>query len=368
MKVKETSRKDVQFKALAKALEHDRGTLAISMGVGKTRIALYHLEKLFDAFIRVLIVVPKLSVKDAWLNEINKTGKEYLLNHLQFVTYLSLNKLTPNNYDVVYLDECHSLLESHEEFLNPFKGKVLGLTGTPPKSGEKLKMVNRYCPVRYTFSVDDATDSNILNDYKIIVHELELSGIKNVKKSTKDGRTWYTSEKADYQYYTGALADAQTPKQRQFLSIMRMKAMMDYPTKEAYAKGVMRNIDDQCIVFANTQKQADRMCSHSFHSKNSESEDNLQLFSDGRIDKLSCVLQLSEGVTIPNLRQGIIMHAYGNERKSAQRIGRLLRLNPSETASCHILCYKNTQDVKWVNSALSTFDNNKITFYNALEK
>jgi superfamily II DNA or RNA helicase len=147
-----------------------------------------------------------------------------------------------------------------------------------------------------------------------------------------------------------------------------MKAMMDYPTKEAYAKGLMRNIGDQCIVFANTQAQADRMCKHSFHSKNSSSEDNLQLFSDGRIDKLSCVLQLSEGVTIPNLKQGVIMHAYGNERKSAQRIGRLLRLNPSETATCHILCYKNTQDVKWVNSALSTFDQDKIKYYNPLNK
>ena len=368
MEVKEISRKEVQYKAVTKALEYERGTLAISMGVGKTRIALYHLEKLFDAFTRVLVVVPKWSVKDSWINEINLVGKQDLLQHIEFTTYLSLNKKKANDYDTVYLDECHSLLESHEEFLNQFKGRILGLTGTPPKSGEKLKMVNRYCPVRYTFSVDQAADNNILNDYEIIVHELELSKVKNVKKSTKDGRTWYNSEQADYQYYTGALGDAQTPKQRQFLSIMRMKAMMDYPTKEAYAKGLMKNIGDQCIVFANTQKQADRMCNHSFHSKNSASEDNLQLFSDGRIDKLSCVLQLSEGVTIPNLKQGVIMHAYGNERKSAQRIGRLLRLNPNETAICHILCYKNTQDVKWVSAALATFDSNKIKYYNPLEQ
>ena len=53
MEVKEISREEVQLKALAKALEYERGTLAISMGVGKTRIALYHLEKLFDAFTRV---------------------------------------------------------------------------------------------------------------------------------------------------------------------------------------------------------------------------------------------------------------------------------------------------------------------------
>jgi len=35
---------------------------------------------------------------------------------------------------------------------------------------------------------------------------------------------------------------------------------------------------------------------------------------------LSSVMQLSEGVNIPNLKQCIIMHAYGNERKSSQRI------------------------------------------------
>ena len=93
---------------------------------------------------------------------------------------------------------------------------------------------------------------------------------------------------------------------------------------------------------------------------------NLQLFSDGRIDKLSCVLQLSEGVSIPGLKQGVIMHAYGNERKTSQRIGRLLRLNPDQTATCHILCYKDTVDEKWVRSSLNGFDSTKIKFFNPL--
>ena len=368
MEVKEITRDKVQTDALDIAINNNRATLGISMGVGKTRIAINHFMKLYDAFTRVLVVVPKWSVKDSWENELKKIEQLELLQHIEFTTYLSLNKLNPNNYDIVYLDECHSLLETHETFLSEFKGRILGLTGTPPKSGEKLKMVNKYCPVKYTFSVDDAADNDILNDYQIIVHELELSKLKTVKKTTRDGRTWWTSEKSDYDYFTGALGDAQTPKQKQYLSIMRMKAMMDYPTKENYAKGLIKNIGSKCIVFANTQAQADRMCKNSYHSKNSASEDNLQLFSDGRIDKLSCVLQLSEGVTIPNLRQGIIMHAYGNERKSAQRIGRLLRLNPSETATCHILCYKNSQDVKWVNSALASFDASKVKYFNPLER
>ena len=58
------------------------------------------------------------------------------------------------------------------------------------------------------------------------------------------------------------------------------------------------------------------------------------------------------------------MHAYGNERKAQQRIGRLLRLNPEEKAVIHILCYKHTVDERWVTSALETLDQDKIEWKN----
>jgi len=356
----------IQKDALSIAMQHKRCGLGISMGVGKTRIAIEHLKRNYHPLIQVLVVVPKNTVKQSWIDELNKMRALHLRGHIIFSTYLSLNKQNPNEYDIVYLDECHSLLESHKTFLDAYNGKILGLTGTPPrvKTSEKGRMVTKYCPIKYTFSVDDATDSKILNDYQIVVHQLELSDLKTLKKKTKDGRQWYTSEKKDYAYVVQRVVAAQTQKQMQFASIMRMRALMDYSTKETYVKDLLRKVKTKCIVFANTMQQADRVCKHSYHSKNPNSEDNLELFSDGRIDKLSCVLQLSEGVTIPGLKQGIIMHAYGNERKTAQRIGRLLRLNPSNTAVCHILCYKNTQDETWVAKALKDFDDNKIKYYN----
>ena len=58
------------------------------------------------------------------------------------------------------------------------------------------------------------------------------------------------------------------------------------------------------------------------------------------------------------------MHAYGNERKTAQRLARLLRLNPDDVATIHILCYNNTIDRFWVDSALKDFDQTKITYLN----
>ena len=179
--------------------------------------------------------------------------------------------------------------------------------------------------------------------------------------STKN-KSFRTSEQNNYNYWCNRIDSASGPLH--MLRVMRMKAMMEYPTKEKYAKLLLNSINTKCILFANTQDQADRLCEYSYHSNNLDSEDNLRLFKEDKIDKLSCVLQLSEGVNIPNLKQGIIMHAYGNERKSAQRIGRLLRLNPDEKAIVHVLCYMNTVDEKWVKSALDGLDQTKIEWKN----
>jgi superfamily II DNA or RNA helicase len=346
----EISREGIQEIALEITLGHKRCGLGISMGVGKTRIALQHLIKNYHPVCKYLVVVPKNAVIDSWNDEMEKMADQF------------------KDLSDEYLDECHNLLFSHEEFLKNYNGKILGLTGTPPvnKGSEKYSMVHKYCPIVYKFSVDDATDSKILNDYKIVIHQLELSKLPTLQKKNKSGGVWYTSEFKDYGYLNRRCQEAMSGKQQQMAAIMRMRGLMEYTTKEEYLKGILKNISSKCIIFANTHKQADRVCKHSYHSGNPKSEENLELFSDGRIDKLSSVLQLSEGISIPNLRQGIIMHAYGNNRKSAQRIGRLLRLSPDQTATCHILCYKDTQDEKWVSNALKDFDQNKIEYYNPL--
>ena len=356
-------RDKVQAEALEATRGKDRCGLALATGVGKTLVALNHLEEHYSPLLNILVVAPKVSIFDAWKAEARKFDKERLLINITFSTYLSINKQNPKDYDIVYLDECHSLLDSHREFLDEFNGKILGLTGTPPKHSNSIKgkMVNEYCPIVYEFVTDSAVENNILNDYQIIVHEINLGSKNNYLVSTKS-KSFRTSEEKNYAYWCNRIDSS--IGSLHMLRVMRMKAMMEYPTKEKYAKLLLNSISTKCILFANTQDQADRLCEYSYHSNNLDSEDNLRLFKEGKIDKLSCVLQLSEGVNIPNLKQGIIMHAYGNERKSAQRIGRLLRLNPDEKAVVHILCYMNTVDEKWVKSALEGLDNSKIEWKN----
>jgi len=354
-------REEIQDKAL-QATEGKRAcTVVLGTGVGKTLVGLKHMEKHYSPLGSILIVAPKLSIISSWRYEAEKFNLSKVLENATFTTYLSLNKHDPREYDAVYLDEVHSLLDSHRAFLNGFTGKVLGLTGTPPKhkTSEKGKLVSEYCPVVFTFKADDAIELGIINDYQIIVHELELSQMKDYKVATRNGN-FLTSELQNYNYW-GTKIDT-VAGQPHILRVMRMKAMMEYKSKEHYAETLLNSITSKCILFANTQEQADRMCKHSFHSSNDDSYQNLLDFKQDKINKLSCVLQLNEGVNIPGLKQGIIMHAYGNERKASQRIGRLLRLNPDDKAIVHILCYMNTVDEKWVKEALEDFDQSKIVW------
>ena len=365
-----SKRDKVQQEALEQALSNQRVGLGISMGVGKTLIGLRYLQHFWEKgeMVNALIVAPKTSIFQSWKDDAIKFSIDpKMMDNIEFTTYLSLPKRNLD-YSIVILDECHSLLYSHKDWLTNYTGKILGLTGTPPryKNSEKGEMVAQFCPIKYKYITDDAVDDEILNDYRIIVHRMPLSSRANILVKLKD-KEFYTSEVKNYNYWSSRFYDANTPKQRQIVSVMRMRALMDFKTKETYVKKLLEDIEEKCIVFANTQQQADRISKYSVHSGNFDADENLMKFKLGEINKLSCVLQLNEGVNIPELRVGIIMHAYGNERKSNQRLGRLLRLNPDETAIIHVLCYKNTIDENWVGEALKDLDQSKIKYFDINE-
>jgi len=357
------NREDIQKEALDATIGKHKCSIVLGTGVGKTLVGLKHMEQNTTPLMRTLVVAPKKSIFQSWKDDAETFNMQKQLNRITFTTYLSLNKHNPGDFDAVYLDEAHSLLDSHRGFLQLYKGKILGLTGTPPKykDSEKGKLVQEFCPVVYTFKADEAIENGILNDYQIIVHELELDTAKNYAVDMKT-KSFTTSEQLNYNYWSNRIDIGSGPAH--ILRVMRMKAMMEYPSKEKYAGTLFKSIQNKCILFANTQVQADKLCAHSYHSNNSNSEENLELFKAGSINKLSTVMQLNEGVNIAELKQGIIMHAYGNERKASQRIGRLLRLNPDDKAVVHILCYMGTVDEKWCKEALEGFDQSKILWKN----
>jgi superfamily II DNA or RNA helicase len=355
------TKNSIQEEALEAILPHSRCTAVAGTGVGKTLLGLKHMSVKYYETIRYLVVAPKLAVFDEWKAQAKEHDLEGLLPHIKFTTYLSLTKMDLD-YDVVYVDECHNLLDSHRDWLEDYSGEILGLTGTPPtrEYSEKGKIINQFCPVVYEYLVDDAVEDGIINDYEIIVHAIRLSSEKNMQKKTKAGKTWLSSEKADYDYWTKQIEETTSPKALQLLRIMRMKALMTYKSKERLAQNILNQQIEKTILFCNTIEQADRLISDSYTSKNKNAKENLLRFKNGEILKLSCVQQLSEGINIPNLKVGIIMHAYGNEKKLSQRFGRLCRLLPHESATLNLLCYIDTIDEHWCKQSLEGLNSDKI--------
>ena len=60
----------VNKEALTEAYKHQRCGLGMSMGIGKTRIGLNHMQHFYDPFVRYLIVGPKHSIFKSWIDEI----------------------------------------------------------------------------------------------------------------------------------------------------------------------------------------------------------------------------------------------------------------------------------------------------------
>ena len=181
-------REQIQDEALKATEGKQKCTIVLGTGVGKTLVGLKHMEKHYSPLQSILSVAPKLSIISSWRYEAEKFGLSKVLENATFSTYLSLNKHNPNDFDAVYFDEVHSLLDSHRSFLDNYAGRVLGLTGTPPKhkNSEKGRIVSEYCPVVFTFKADDAIESGIINDYQIIVHEVDISSEKNYNVETKN--------------------------------------------------------------------------------------------------------------------------------------------------------------------------------------
>ncbi|SFQ79730.1 DEAD/DEAH box helicase [Hymenobacter arizonensis] len=352
---------------------------AVAMGVGKTLIGLRDMARLLSDRQRLdpatkpfLVAAPTGTVLDSWHQEARKFGLAHLLDAITFTTYRSLSKtLMQGHYSKLYLDECHALKDSHEPGLRAHvarKKSILGLTGTPPAQpgSEKGRLVATYCPIVIDYTTDEAVLAGLLNDYRLVVHRLPLSPVRDHRVSLRSGQQFTTSERESYQYWSGRLANAaQDALPVETLRLLRMQALMHYPGKGRYMAHLARQFAEKVLLFTCNQQQAEEQAEHTYHSKNKNSPANLAKFNTGEIQRLACVAQLSEGINIPNLRVGIIWHAYGNERKAAQRIGRLLRLNPEQTATVHLLMYQDTVDEYWVAQALAAFDPAKISYVDA---
>jgi hypothetical protein len=126
-----------------------------------------------------------------------------------------------------------------------------------------------------------------------------------------------------------------------------------------YMKKLSNKID-RGLFFVETAKQCEALGFPSYHSKESNSEQNLVDFKAGVINKLGTINQLQAGITFQDLNEVVILHCYSSNNKAAQKLARALNYVENQTATIHIIGLKNTRDEQWIQSGLKDFDNSKI--------
>lgn len=361
-------REEIKQEIVENTKSPPHGILKLSPRAGKTAITIELIKKF--KLKKVLWVTPNTKLRDEDIpSEFVKWKAKSYLKDAVIICYNSLGKVE-GEFDIVILDEIQFLTENNT--INLFNGTIkyktiLGLTGTMPKHDEKLVLIKKLgLKILKNISIDEAVDDNMVADYRIKVLEVPMNSVdKNIVAGTKQ-KPFKTTEFANYSYLSKQIARmmySDDKKRLQFAILNRLRFIYKSPTKLQTAKDLIKHLGGRTLVFCGGIEHAEELSKHTYHSKTTQ--DDLNLFLDGKIDLLACVNAGGTGFTYKNVDNFIIVQADSNKSgEFIQKLARSLLLQKDYTASIWIISLKGTQDEVWVTNALQDLDQSKIEYVN----
>lgn len=325
-------------------------------GFGKSKIAIDLMQKYAEgkAISRILIVAPRLVLFSNWKAEIEKWGASNLLNYIEFTTYVSFPKRV-GNWDIVVFDEAHHLSERCREYLSDFQIEhsiLLSATiGRDLKKELKALFTSLYV---YKVSARQAIDEEVLPDPKVYLIPLFLDNtlvtheiVKNKSKSNtitipySERWKWKDVKNqkivircTQQQKYDEMSSMISWYKKKMFQEIFknlylqksgeRLKWLSEQKTQ--YVKWLLSKLGNyRTLTFCNGIAQTEELGKYCINSKNKESERNLELFNDGKINHITACNMLDEGMNLKNCKIGVYSVLNSSDRMITQKLGRLLR-------------------------------------------
>lgn len=341
-------------------------------GFGKSKLALTLVKH--RNIHSVLIVIPRLVLKKNWSEEINKWLSNYELK-VSFSTYVSLPKLVGNTYESVIFDECHHLSERCLDALMDIKIKhSFLLTATLKK--EKLWEINTlFKPFRIKVESKEAMEEDVLPTPKVEYIPLSLDNIvqsQTIVKNSKGKETlsidfkdrWkYINNKAyskyrleikctEKQYYDDITSTIEYYKKRNYNEMMKNKWLKTCgdrlkwlsSLKKEKIKQLLKELKDKRTILFCASIEDTEYYGNPVNSK--ISDNNLKLFNEHKINHISCVNMLDEGVNLADCQIGIWTLLNASERMNIQKIGRLLR---HKNPILYFLYFENTREEEIIN-------------------
>ena len=116
--------------------------------------------------------------------------------------------------------------------------------------------------------------------------------------------------------------------------------------------------DQRTLTFCNGIKQTEQLGKYCVNSKNKQSEKNLEMFNEGKVNHITACDMLNEGVNLVNCRVGVYAALNSSNRLITQKLGRLLR-HPDPVLV--IPYFINTRDEEIVSKMLENYNPELVT-------
>lgn len=330
--------------------------IELPTGFGKSKIGI-------DLCLRdnpdtILVVVPRLILKNNWKEEFIKWGYEDVLDRVIFSTYAGIHNVAERCYGCVIFDEAHHITPRVQGYLKTINAShYIMLSATVKKNiKEELKYMylDLYC---YKVSTKEAIDNEVLPDPTVYLYPLDLNTVDKTETIVKhsSGKIAVTCDYKDRWKYMRDKNIKLTIKCTQFQKHSDMDKEIDFWKKsymrtrnEAFknkwlrlagirlewlsslkndeVKKILRLFqNERVLTFCNSIEQTEILGKHCINSKNKESVSILESFNNGKINHITACNMLNEGMNLVDCRIGIYANLNSSEIIIKQRLGRILR-------------------------------------------
>ena len=374
------TRDERQEESMKKWLQNKgKGTLECCTGFGKSRITINIIKKLLGKYpnMRIIIIVPTELLKNQWLEHVDNY-------QLQFNVEVQIINTAAKNggvYDLLVIDEIHtSAANSLIAVFESVKYKlILGLTATFERLDERHKLLEQYCPIIDTVTLQEAQLNGWVSQYNEYLVLIDVDDIDIYKQYNKEFTEHFEFFNYDFGKamsmvgpnglkhrlaYRDELCNGDESKKKDMLKAItyhatgfmraiqsRKKFVYEHPEKLRLAEEIIKYRSDKKIVTfcANTKVAESFSVGKVYTGKESKKKNRISIeeFTKQPSGVLHTCKLMEAGADIPGLSVGIMLGVNSSEIKSQQCRGRVVRKEGNKTAEFFTLVINNTIESKW---------------------
>jgi len=337
------------------------GTIEQATGTGKTFVAFKCILSMPKGS-NVLFLAETVVRENTVLQDAQQYKKFYGVDPLKgykfkFATYQGAYKYNLWDYfpnavvdnTIIVMDEIHDILSDKRiEFINNSNSHYhgtftlyakLGLSATIDKKTQyliqgqeitKFDLLKKFCPVVYTYSLQESMDNKTTRDIKFFVLKHQLDDVnRNIQAGAK-GQTFWTTEKLNYSYLDKSVRDAmfakyKTAEEKKFRTIQvatrRARFLYSLPSKIKLCKDLISKLPGKTLVFGQDSATLLDICPTSIVSDNPNYVQDLADFKAGKTKLTGSNRILKQGENIPGLDNVVLLAYYSKNKDFTQMVG-----------------------------------------------